>query len=259
VSGEIVLVADDRADNLAFIREYVLKPHGYEMIAASNGEDALRTAQSQNVDLIISDLVMPKMGGLELLEHLRTAGNQLPAILMTFHGSEDTAVRAFRLGARDYIIKPFSIEEMLAAIDRALSEARLRKERDRLTRNLLNANQQLSHRVQELRILFGIGRSITALLDLEQVLNRIVEAAVYLSKAKESSLILVDEAGNLVQRSARKTGKPEAAVVPAIVSDSVAEAVIRRGEPLPVKHPQTTLLAWLWQFHSKSATRSPAF
>lgn len=232
MAGETVLVADDRLDNLDFMREYVLEPNGYHMIAARNGEEALHVALSQDIDLIISDLVMPQMGGLELLENLRNAGSQLPAILMTFHGSEETAVRAFRLGARDYIIKPFSIEEMLGAIDRALSEARLRKERDQLTGHLMEANRQLGQRVQELQILFSIGRSVTSLLDLEQVLNRIVEAAVYLSKAQQGSLILVDESGGLVQRAIRRPGERQARGSYQPVSDSLAEAAIKRDEPI---------------------------
>jgi two-component system NtrC family sensor kinase len=163
VAGETVLAVDDREDSLKFLREYVLEPNGYQMIEARNGVDALEITLSQKVDLIISDLVMPRMGGLELLESLREKGLDTPAILMTFHGSEGTAVRAFRLGARDYIIKPFAIDEMLGAIDRALTESRLRQERDHLTQTVLRVNQQLENRVQELRFLYGIGRSVTSL------------------------------------------------------------------------------------------------
>ncbi|MEM7346064.1 MAG: response regulator, partial [Chloroflexota bacterium] len=166
MAGETVLVVDDRDDSLNFLREYVLEPNNYQIVEAKNGAEALDLVQQRKVDLIISDLVMPKMGGLELLEGLREKGLDIPAILMTFHGSEGTAVRAFRLGARDYIIKPFAIDEMLNAIDRALTESRLRQERDQLTKTLLKVNRQLEHRVQELRFLYGIGRSVTSLKDL---------------------------------------------------------------------------------------------
>jgi two-component system NtrC family sensor kinase len=192
VAGETVLAVDDREDSLRFLREYVLEPNGYKMIEARNGQKALEIILNQKVDLIISDLVMPQMGGLELMESLREKGLDIPAILMTFHGSEGTAVRAFRLGARDYIIKPFAIDEMLNAIDRALTESRLRQERDGLTQTVLKVNQQLESRVQELRFLYGIGRSVTSLRNLEEILNRIVEAAVYLTEADEGSLMLAD-------------------------------------------------------------------
>lgn len=235
MAGETVLAVDDREDSLKFLREYVLEPNGYRMIEARNGADALEMTLAQKVDLIISDLVMPRMGGLELLESLREKGLDTPAILMTFHGSEGTAVRAFRLGARDYIIKPFAIDEMLSAIDRALSESRLRSERDQLTQTVFKVNQQLENRVQELRFLYGIGRSVTSLQNLEQVLNRIVEAAVYLTGAEEGSIMLVDRAsGELYLRAARGMGEKNAKTSRVRIQDSIAGQVVRTGRPVMI-------------------------
>ncbi len=233
MSGETVLVADDRIDNVDFLRQYVLEPNGYRVKAATNGNEALRIALKEDVDLVISDLVMPDLNGLELMGELRKAGKEIPTILMTFHGSEETAVNAFRLGARDYIIKPFTVEEMVDAIDRALSEARLRRERDKLTQNLLQAKRQLEQQVKELRILYGLGRSVTSLLDLELVLNRVVEAAVYLTGAEEGSLMLIDEdTGNLYMRAARGIGEKYARGFRVRVEDSIAGRVLRTGEPI---------------------------
>lgn len=235
MAGETVLAVDDRADSLSFLREYVLEPNGYQMIQARNGIEALDLLNTRQVDLIISDLVMPQMGGLELLEALREQGLDIPAILMTFHGSEGTAVRAFRLGARDYIIKPFAIDEMLNAIDRALTESRLRRERDRLTQTVLQVNRQLENRVQELRFLYGIGRSVTSLLDLEQILSRIVEAAVYLTSADEGSLMLIDpDSGELYLRSERGMGEKSAKNLRIKIQDSIAGQVVRTGRPVMI-------------------------
>ncbi len=233
MSGETVLVADDRADNVEFLRQYVLEPNGYKVKVAADGRQALRIGLTEDVDLVICDLVMPSMNGLELMEELRQAGKEIPTILMTFHGSEGTAVNAFRLGARDYIIKPFTVEEMVEAIDRALAEARLRQERDELTRHLLQANRQLEQHVKELRILYGLGRSVTSLLDLELVLNRVVEAAVYLTGAEEGSIMLVDEdSGSLYMRAARGVGEKHARGFRVRVEDSIAGRVLRTGEPI---------------------------
>jgi signal transduction histidine kinase/DNA-binding response OmpR family regulator len=235
MAGETVLVVDDREDSLKFLHDYVLRPQGYRMLQARNGRDALDIVLAQKVDLIISDLVMPKMGGLELLEALHQRALDIPAILMTFHGSEGTAVRAFRLGARDYIIKPFTIEEMLAAVDRALSESRLRKERDKLTQTLLTVNQQLESRVQELRFLYGIGRSVTSLQDLQQILNRIVEAATYLTDAEEGSIMLIeDDSGQLYLRAARGLNEKNARGFRIKMNDSIAGQVIQTGRPVMI-------------------------
>lgn len=235
MAGETVLAVDDRDDSLKFLQEYVLEPNGYKMLQARNGVDALEIVHAQKVDLIISDLVMPKMGGLELLEGLRDKGLNIPVILMTFHGSEGTAVRAFRLGARDYIIKPFAIDEMLGAVDRALAESRLRGERDRLTQTVLKVNQQLENRVQELRFLYGIGRSVTSLQDLETILNRIVEAAVYLTDAEEGSLMLIDQdTGDLYLRAARGLNDKHAKSFRVKMQDSIAGQVVRTGRPVMI-------------------------
>src|SRR5262245_28628665 len=205
------------------------------MLQARNGAEALEFVQAQKVDLIISDLVMPKMGGLELLESLRDKKLNIPVILMTFHGSEGTAVRAFRLGARDYIIKPFAIDEMLGAVDRALTEVRLRGERDKLTQTVLKINQQLENRVQELRFLYGIGRSVTSLQDLETILNRIVEAAVYLTEGEEGSLMLIDQdTGDLYLRAARGLNDKHAKSFRVKMQDSIAGQVVRTGRPVMI-------------------------
>ncbi|UCC88790.1 MAG: response regulator, partial [Anaerolineales bacterium] len=211
MSGEIVLVADDRIDNVEFLRQYVLEPNGYQVKSAADGRQALDIALQEDVDLLICDLVMPSLNGLELMEELHKAGKEIPTILMTFHGSEGTAVSAFRLGARDYIIKPFTVEEMVDAIDRALAEARLRQERDELSQHLLQANQQLEQHVKELHILYALGRSVTSLLDLQLVLNRVVEAAIYLTRAEESFIMLIDEdSDDLYMRAGRGIGDKHA-------------------------------------------------
>ncbi len=235
MSSETVLVVDDRDDSVSFLSQYVLEPNGYHIVKARNGIEAMEAISTKEIDLIISDLVMPKMGGLELLESMREHGLDTPVILMTFHGSEGTAVRAFRLGARDYIIKPFAIEEMLDAIDRALTESRLRGERDQLVQTVLRVNQQLENRVQELRFLYGIGRSVTSLKDLGQILNRIVEAAVYLTKSEEGSLMLVDpSSGELYLRAARGMGEKNARNFRLKIHNSIAGQVVRTGRPIMI-------------------------
>jgi DNA-binding response OmpR family regulator/uncharacterized coiled-coil protein SlyX len=116
-----VLVIEDRRENIVFIANNILRPEGWEVITARDGELGLQKAIEEKPDLIITDLKLPKMHGLDVLEELNKRGLRIPAIVMTFHGSEETAIRAFRLGAADYLIKPFNIDDMLAAINRALA------------------------------------------------------------------------------------------------------------------------------------------
>lgn len=136
MAGERVLVVDDSLVYRDLLVNHVLTPNGYEPLTAKDGEAGLHTAQQKVPDLIIMDMQMPGMTGIQVLEALHEAGNEIPVIMMTLHGSEDLAVRAFRLGVKDYVIKPFDMEEMLVAMDKALTEVRLRRERDALTRTL---------------------------------------------------------------------------------------------------------------------------
>jgi DNA-binding response OmpR family regulator len=115
-----VLIVEDRRENIVFIANNILKPEGWEVITARDGKLGLQKAIEEKPDLIITDLKLPTMHGLDMLEELNKRGYNIPTIVMTFHGSEETAIRAFRLGAIDYLIKPFEIDEMLNAIDRAL-------------------------------------------------------------------------------------------------------------------------------------------
>ena len=120
----------------------------------------LEMAIAKEPDLMIVDQQMPRLTGLEVLQKLRDRGLDIPAILATAHGSEDTAVAAFRLGIRDYIIKPFDADEISDSVDRALRESRLQRERDQLVQQLMESNSQLQRRAQELNVLYGVGKSV---------------------------------------------------------------------------------------------------
>lgn len=189
---ERILVADDHRENIRFIVDAVLAPNGFQALTASDGAEALQKALKENPDLLLLDLQMPKMSGLEVLKALRDRGIRVPVVLMTFHGSEEIAVEGFRLGARDYVIKPFTAQDMLTAIEGALIESRLRAERDALTERLMKANQQLERRLREMRTIYAIGQSVTSVLDLDELLGRVIDAALYLSAAQLVSIMLLD-------------------------------------------------------------------
>jgi len=240
MAGERVLIIDDREENVEFVVDYVLKPHGYQPLVAYDGLEGLRLAQSERPDLILLDMNMPKLTGIEVLEALQREGIQIPVILMTFHGSETLAVAAFRLGIKDYILKPFQVEEMLEAIERALTEVRLRRERDELMARLMNTNRLLEQRVKELNTLFGIGKSVTALLDLDKLLGRLVEAAVYLTNAEEGSLLLVDpQTEELYMVAAQGFDERMARSFRLRVEDSLAGAVVKSGKPIVLNGDET--------------------
>lgn len=97
-----------------------LRIAGYEPIEAADGEAGLTEAQRDGVDLVLLDILLPKMNGFEVLERLRLTKPSLPVIMLTARGSEDDRVRGLRGGADDYVVKPFSARELLARVTAVL-------------------------------------------------------------------------------------------------------------------------------------------
>ena len=245
---ERVLVVDDSKEIRDFLAEYVLEPKGFQVLTASDGLMGLEMAISERPDLMITDQQMPQLTGLELLTKLREHNIDLPTILMTGQGSEETAVAAFRLGIRDYIIKPFDAQELIDSIDNALRETRLQREHDVLVDQLMDSNSQLQRRAQELNVLYEVGKSVSSSLDLEEVLHRVVEAAVYVVGAEEGSLMLLDEERGELYIRASKNLDSEAQSVRKRVTDSLAGQVLQTkrtiaiGDDSPAERTHTALL-----------------
>ncbi|HLF26850.1 MAG TPA: adenylate/guanylate cyclase domain-containing protein [Anaerolineae bacterium] len=228
MAGECVLVIDDSKQAREFAAEYVLKPCGFEVVLARDGAEGIRLALQSPPDLIILDYEMPKMNGLEVMRALRAKHLTIPVILSTAHGSEQFAVEVFRLGVRDYVTKPYKVEEMLAAIESALTEARLKRERDELVKHVLQANRALESRVRELNALYGIGKSVTALLDHEGLLNRIVEAAHFVTGAQSCALHLLDLDTGRLRTEATRGASDNGSRAPI---EMMSRVVVRNRQP----------------------------
>jgi DNA-binding response OmpR family regulator len=140
MAKETILVVDDSPEIVHFLKQYVLVPAGYTVLTAADGQSGLDMAVNHNPDLIMLDMSMPRMNGLQMLVALRRTSCQAPVIFMTLHGSESIAVEVFRLGVRDYMVKPFTVDEVKQAIDRALQETRLAREKEELSREVIVAD-----------------------------------------------------------------------------------------------------------------------
>ena len=127
---KILIVDDD--ESMRHMLSLVLKREGYEVQAVGKGSEALQLASSEPFDFILSDVVMPGMGGLELLQALRAKKIEATVIMMSAYGNLDTAVEAMKSGAYDYISKPFRPDEALMALRKAEEREHLRQENLRL-------------------------------------------------------------------------------------------------------------------------------
>ena len=197
-----VLIVDDEK----FIRDILadfLGMEGYVVRTAEDGAAALLELNSAHYDLVISDLKMPRMGGIELLDAVSTAAPSALTVIMTGFGTVETAIDAMKRGAYDYILKPFKVEEVIRVVARGLEKQRLSAE------NL---------RLREALSLYTVSEAIAASLSLGEVLATIGDTAVHELKGDLVSTWLDDGQGGyferqrLVQLAGGPTQRPSASL-----------------------------------------------
>jgi DNA-binding response OmpR family regulator len=121
MAGELVLVVDDEPTIVEVVELY-LRREGFEVVSAADGALALAAVEQRRPDLVVLDLMLPGMGGLEVAQRLR-AGGRLPIIMLTARGEETDRVVGLELGADDYVVKPFSPRELVARVKAVLRRA----------------------------------------------------------------------------------------------------------------------------------------
>lgn len=139
--------------------EFQLREAGYEVVPAADGHAALTIFEQAEVDCIITDLRMPKLSGLELLEKIKAANGDVPVIVATAFGEVETAVSAMKLGAFDYVNKPFNRDEILLTIERALSFSEARNE-NRQLRELVEREFRLDSVIGESAALSSVMKTV---------------------------------------------------------------------------------------------------
>ena len=171
-TNERILIADDE-EGLRELLTDLLTEEGYAAESVTNGSAVLeRLEAGENYDLLLLDLKMPGVSGIDLLERLRAAGNMVPVIMVTGYGTSSSAIRAMQIGAYDYLMKPFDNEEVLVVIRRLFEH-----------QALASRVRQLEQRSPEDRM---IGRS-TAMRDIYKMIGLVA--------ASEASVLITGETG----------------------------------------------------------------
>jgi two-component sensor histidine kinase/DNA-binding response OmpR family regulator len=226
MSRETILVVDDNRQVADFLVRELLPGFGYQALVAYNEEDMLRIVKTRQVDLMLLDYQLGETDGLQVLRRLASEGRNIPAILFTAQGSEQVAVDAFRLGVQDYLTKPVDGASLSAAISRALTETRLRREKETLA-------NQLRQQVTWLTALSRVGQSVTSSLELDEVLRRIVEAGVQLTQAEEGFLALLhDKSGQVYLRAVKNMDAEKAKTLRLRVHDTLVGTVLSTRQPV---------------------------
>ena len=130
-----ILVLDDER-SLCELLKVVFQKEGYEVLTTPSAKKAIEIAQGDDIDVVVSDIKLPEMNGLEVLKRLRKIKPELPVLMITAYGTIKEAVEALKMGAYDYIIKPFDVEELKVIVAKALETKRLQDENVRLRKEL---------------------------------------------------------------------------------------------------------------------------
>ena len=169
-----LLIVDDETELMTALCE-ILTRHGYETIGCTSAAEALAKLKEQDFDLLLTDLMMPEMGGIELLQAALAIDPNIVGIIMTGQGTVQTAVEAMKTGAFDYILKPFNLNSLLPVLSRAMEVRYLRTE-----------NIQLRNTVA----MHELGQALAFSSDLNQILNKVIDAVMQQCDADEASIML---------------------------------------------------------------------
>jgi FixJ family two-component response regulator len=229
---KILIIGADPNERSALVAG-VLEPSGYQAFEASDGPTGLSLALSEGPDLIITDMDLEGLSGQDLLVALNSQGFDAPVIVTLRGGPDEVMLQAFRLGAMDYLRRPFKDAEVVAAIERALQSVHLRREREELALELRETNQQLEQRLREMQALAEFGKVVASITRLGDLFEKGLSAAVELTEADKGGFMLRDdESGRLVLYAGHNLGPALGKRVGQFVEDDLANLVITSREAL---------------------------
>ena len=233
--GDRILVVDEDRQVLDLLANQVLIPLGYQAEIETDGSRAIERAMANPPDLIIASLTLTGLTGKDLLVALRSQGAEVPILVTATEGKEQDAIQAFRLGAVDYLVKPLREAEVVAALERALNELRLRRERQELADQLGESNRQLERRVRELTTIYGIGKVVTSTTDQNRLFAKLMEGSTYVTEADMGWMLLRDEkTEQLFLRAHRNLPKSFSTRLHKPWNDGVSSLVMLSGQALSI-------------------------
>ena len=226
-----ILVVDDEPKICQFL-ETLLQREGHRVTSVHRGTDALARIEQETYDLIITDLKMPGIDGLELVSRVKAIQSTIPVVMVTGYATVETAVKAMRHGADDYVTKPFNLDELRKVVDRTLQAAQMERENRELVRRLQQANAELArHRSllsrkvkrtgsqlvatrsdlaehkEQLAVLSQLGALVTTEHDLRELFSQVLSAVNKRLDARYSTVMLRDREALVVRASEGEDGR----------------------------------------------------
>src|SRR3990167_6074000 len=217
MSKENILVLEDESVIRDVMYEILIK-EGYTIVTASDGEEGYNRVKKEHFDLIITDIKMPKIGGLEFIKRIREEFSaDTPVVVITGHGTIDTAIESMRYGAQGFVLKPFTPKELVEAVGHAIYKSQIIKENIKL---------------KAILPLFEINKKILSELNIDRLIEIITKEASTYIRAERTSLMLMDkEKGTLILKASTdrdiKSGETKK-----IADEEIADMVAKTMTPL---------------------------
>ncbi|MFN8598465.1 MAG: GAF domain-containing protein [Anaerolineae bacterium] len=226
MTNEHVLLVDKNAETRAWLIEHVIKPADYTFAEAESLDEAAVKISAFKPHVIVLNLSANVVGAIQFIAQHEAAR---PVIALASTHPAEVIQSVLHAGAHDVLIKPLEPGRVARSIERALRPQRLLAERNTL-------REQTERQAQEFNALYTIGKRITALLDLEEVLSMVVTAAVNVTNAEEGALMLLDaETGELYLRASRNLSDASAQKKRVKVTDTLMGRVVNSGRPLMMR------------------------
>jgi putative nucleotidyltransferase with HDIG domain len=217
MAGEKILIVDDE-EMIRDLCYHILSAEGYQVMTAPNGKAALEELSRNMTDLLITDIKMPRMDGMELFEQVKGLNRDIVTIFITGHGTIDTAIESLMSGVDGFVLKPFTQEELLGTVERSMNRSRLQKENIRL---------------KALIPLFEISKLLVTEIDLAHLFKIITEVLVQEFSVERVSLMLLDEnSDNLMIRASHGLSTETALKARRKAGEGISGLVLKNRKPL---------------------------
>ena len=232
---ERILLVENDPEISDLISRQTLQPMGYQVEVVGAAAAAISQAVRFAPDVIIANLNLQGLSGKDLLVALNSQGVDAPIIVIAPKGMESDVVQAFRLGATDFLSWPIREAEVVSAVERVLRQGRARREREVLSRQLSQTNQELQRRVRELTTIFGVGKAVISITNQQSLFEKIIEGAVFVTEADSAWMLVRDERGkNFILRACRSVPAEILARLNQPFDDGLSSLVALSGENLSI-------------------------
>lgn len=230
----ILIVENDPVVSDLIARQ-ALQAAGYQTAVVSDASSAINRAVQLMPDVVIANLNLPGLSGKDLLVALSSQNMETPVIVLAKKGQEASIIQAFRLGAIDYILWPVREPEVINVVERVLKQVHERQERERLSRQLQQTNQELQLRVRELTTIFSVGKAVTSITNQSVLMEKILEGAARVTQADLGWFLLRQE-NDKTFRLAAQRGLPDSLTerLNQPWDDGISSLVAMSGEPLTI-------------------------